>query len=92
MADKKEKRLLLFAEMRLSGEAWLEFRIDENKGLHQTATFRSRGFKGRLYWYSMVPFHNFIFNGMIRNITKNQNTLIVLNKALRTGMNKEKNK
>ena len=71
LADKKEKRLLLFAEMRLPGEAWLEFRIDENNVLHQTATFRPRGVRGRLYWYSMVPFHYFIFNGMIRNIAKN---------------------
>ena len=71
LADKKEKRLLLFAEMRLPGEAWLEFRIDENKVLHQTATFRPRGVKGRLYWYSMVPFHYFIFGGMISTIAKN---------------------
>ena len=70
LADKKEKRLLLFAEMRLPGEAWLEFRIDKNKVLHQTATFRPRGVKGRLYWYCMVPFHYFIFGGMIKNIAK----------------------
>jgi hypothetical protein len=68
LADKKGKRLLLFAEMKLPGEAWLEFRIDENDVLHQTATFRPRGLKGRLYWYSVVPFHYFIFGGMIRNI------------------------
>ncbi len=70
LADKEAKRLLLFAEMKLPGEAWLEFRIDENNILHQTATFRPRGLKGRLYWYSIVPFHYFIFGGMIRNITK----------------------
>ncbi len=70
LADKKAKRLLLFAEMRLPGEAWLEFKIDENNVLHQTATFRPRGLKGRLYWYSIVPFHYFIFGGMIRNIAK----------------------
>lgn len=68
LADKKDKRLLLFAEMRLPGEAWLEFKIDENNILHQTATFRPRGLRGRLYWYSIVPFHYFIFGGMIRNI------------------------
>lgn len=68
LADKDNKRLLLFAEMRLPGEAWLEFRIDEHKVLYQTATFRPRGLKGRLYWYSIVPFHYFIFGGMIRNI------------------------
>ncbi|MGP1991001.1 SDR family oxidoreductase [Zobellia laminariae] len=70
LADKKTKRLLLFAEMKLPGEAWLEFKIDENNVLHQTATFRPRGLKGRLYWYSIVPFHYFIFGGMIRNIAK----------------------
>lgn len=70
LADKKGKRLLLFAEMRLPGEAWLEFKIDANNVLHQTATFRPRGLKGRLYWYSIVPFHYFIFGGMIRNIAK----------------------
>jgi uncharacterized protein YbjT (DUF2867 family) len=72
LANKEEKRLLLFAEMRLPGEAWLEFRIDENNVLHQIATFRPRGIWGRLYWYSLVPFHFFIFGGMIRNISKNK--------------------
>ena len=70
LADKEGKRLLLFAEMKLPGEAWLEFKIDGNNVLHQTATFRPRGLKGRLYWYSIVPFHYFIFGGMIRNIAK----------------------
>jgi len=70
LADKKGKRLLLFAEMRLPGEAWLEFKIDERKVLHQIATFRPKGLKGRLYWYSVLPFHYFIFGGMIRNLTK----------------------
>lgn len=70
LADKDEKRLLLFAEMRLPGEAWLEFRIDNNNVLHQIATFRPKGLLGRIYWYSLVPFHYFIFEGMIRNIAK----------------------
>jgi uncharacterized protein YbjT (DUF2867 family) len=68
IADKREKRLLLFAEMKLPGEAWLEFRIDNQNILHQTATFRPLGLWGRLYWYSVLPFHGFIFRGMIRNI------------------------
>jgi uncharacterized protein YbjT (DUF2867 family) len=68
IADKVEKRLLLFAEMKLPGEAWLEFRIDKDNVLHQTATFRPLGLLGRLYWYSMLPFHGFIFRGMLRNI------------------------
>jgi len=70
LADKHGKRLLLFAEMRLPGEAWLEFKIDDNDVLHQTATFRPRGLRGRLYWYSIVPLHYFIFGGMIRGIAE----------------------
>ena len=70
LADREGKRLLLFAEMRLPGEAWLEFKIDTDDVLHQTATFRPRGLKGRLYWYSVLPFHYFIFGGMIKNIAK----------------------
>lgn len=68
LASRDEKRLLLFAEMKLPGEAWLEFRIDEDNVLHQIATFRPRGLLGRLYWYSVIPFHFFIFGGMIKNI------------------------
>ena len=68
LADKKDKRLLLFAEMRLPGEAWLEFKIDDKNVLHQIATFRPIGIWGRLYWYSMLPFHFFIFKGMIKQI------------------------
>jgi uncharacterized protein YbjT (DUF2867 family) len=70
IADRSEKRLLLFAEIKLPGEAWLEFRIDKNNVLHQTATFRPLGLWGRLYWYSVLPFHGFVFRGMIRNIAQ----------------------
>lgn len=70
LANKEEKRLLLFAEMKLPGEAWLEFRIDDQNVLHQIATFRPRGLFGRLYWYSLVPFHFFIFKGMIQNMAR----------------------
>lgn len=69
LADKKNKRLLLFAEMRTPGEAWLEFKIEDGV-LYQTATFRPKGLLGRLYWYSVLPFHLFIFGNMIRNIAK----------------------
>ena len=70
VADKKEKRLLLYAEMKLPGEAWLEFIISDKNILTQTATFRPLGLWGRLYWYAVLPFHFFIFNGMIKNIAK----------------------
>lgn len=67
-ADKNEGRLLLYAEMKLPGEAWLEFKVDDEK-LTQTATFRPLGLLGRLYWYSVLPFHAFIFKGMLKKIT-----------------------
>ena len=70
LADREKRRMLLFAEMKLPGEAWLEFRIDENNILYQKATFRPKGILGRFYWYSMLPFHYFIFNGMVNNVTR----------------------
>ena len=70
LASKEEKRLLLYAEMKLPGEAWLEFKISNSNELIQTATFRPLGIWGRLYWYAVLPFHGFIFKGMIKNIVK----------------------
>ncbi len=73
-ANKVSKRLLLFAEMKLPGEAWLEFELAKNPSgknvLKQKATFRPKGLAGRLYWYSVLPFHAFIFQGMAESITK----------------------
>jgi uncharacterized protein YbjT (DUF2867 family) len=68
-ANKEEKRLLLFAEMRLPGEAWLEFKIEKDQ-LLQRAIFRPKGIWGRMYWYAVLPFHGFIFNGMIDKLVK----------------------
>ena len=73
LADSKNHRLLLYAEMKLPGEAWLEFKINQTKNGHQltqTATFRPKGLWGRMYWYLSFPFHVFIFSGMCRNIVK----------------------
>ncbi len=71
VADKPNGRLLLYAEMKLPGEAWLEFNVKESDGkkiLFQTATYRPLGLWGRLYWYSVLPFHGLIFPKMARNI------------------------
>ncbi len=67
-ANKEEGRLLLFAEMKLPGEAWLEFKLIENT-IMQKATFRPKGILGRLYWYAMSPFHYFVFKGMLKTIS-----------------------
>ncbi len=70
LADKAGRRLLLYAEMKLPGEAWLEFRIDDQQIIHQTATYRPRGVLGRMYWLAVVPFYSSIFPGMIRKIAR----------------------
>ncbi len=69
VVDEKNRRLLLYAEMKLPGEAWLEFKIIE-KTLHQTATFRPRGVWGRVYWYVLFPFHYLIFRGLAKAIAR----------------------
>lgn len=64
-------RLLLRAEMKLPGRAWLEFRVEGNeKGstIIQTASFDPLGLPGILYWYSVYPLHEIIFAGMLREI------------------------
>ena len=64
-------RLQLSAEMRLPGDAWLEWsteRKNDQTVLHQSAYFRPRGLSGRLYWYALLPFHGFIFGNMARKI------------------------
>jgi hypothetical protein len=56
--------LRLRAEMRLPGDAWLEWRIEPTATgsvLHQRALFHPRGLPGRAYWYALVPFHAIIF-------------------------------
>ena len=74
LADKKNMRLLLFAEMKLPGEAWLEFKIVKDT-IFQTATFRPKGLWGRVYWYLLSPFHYFIFRGMLRNLSVKKSSL-----------------
>ncbi|MDA3944899.1 MAG: SDR family oxidoreductase [Bacteroidetes bacterium] len=72
-ADRSNRRLLLYAEMKLPGEAWLEFKIEHKDGqdwLIQQATFRPKGLAGRLYWYAVLPFHFFVFDGMASNIVE----------------------
>ena len=70
-ADKEAGRLLLFAEMKVPGEAWLEFKIEGDE-LIQTATFRPLGLLGRMYWYSLLPVHGIIFGGMVRKLAKGE--------------------
>lgn len=63
----ENKRLLLYAQMKLPGEGWLEFKIENDK-LIQTAYFYPKGLLGRIYWYVLVPLHYFVFTNMINSI------------------------
>ncbi len=67
------RRLILRAEMKVPGRAWLEFEVtpEENSSvICQTATFDPVGLGGLAYWYALYPLHQFIFAGMLRNIAR----------------------
>jgi len=67
------RRLLLAAEMKVPGRAWLEFEaVPDATGttIHQTAVFEPFGLAGLLYWYALVPLHGLIFGGMLREIAR----------------------
>ena len=71
----EEDRLLrLRAEMRLPGEAWLEWRIeprdDGGSVITQRARYHPRGLWGRLYWYAVAPFHGFVFPGLVKGVIR----------------------
>lgn len=72
--DYQENRLLLRAEMKVPGRAWLEFSIrneeDETRTFTQTAYYFPGSFWGILYWYLLLPLHYFVFAGMARNIVR----------------------
>jgi len=76
-----QEALILAAEMKIPGRAWLEFRLrpvgDHRSELVQTATFRPQGWRGIVYWYAVFPFHQLLFRGMLRGIAKDVGALIV---------------
>jgi len=63
------ERLLLHAQMKVPGKAWLEFKINEDK-LLQTAYFYPRGLWGRIYWFILIPVHYLVFRNMIKSVLK----------------------
>ena len=79
------KTLLLRAEMRVPGRAWLEMQVVQNSTgvvpfdgadpaggsvYRQRAIFFPSGLAGRLYWLAVLPFHGVIFRGMANRITE----------------------
>jgi uncharacterized protein YbjT (DUF2867 family) len=69
-----DKLLLLRAEMKFPGSAWLRFEINPSKDdqtrLVQTSLFAPKGLLGLLYWYLLYPIHNIVFAGLIRSISR----------------------
>lgn len=68
----RNELLLLRAEMKLPGRAWLEFRIskqlDGRNIITVNAYFQTRTILGKLYWYTFLPFHHIIFNNLLEDI------------------------
>ena len=69
-----ERLVRLRSEMKLPGDAWLQFEMGEGDDgatrLEQEAVFAPRGLMGLLYWYALYPVHAWIFRGMIKAIAR----------------------
>ena len=71
-ALQQDRLLRLRAEMRVPGQAWLEYRLSPQENgeteLVQRAVYFPRGLWGRCYWWAVYPFHGIIFPATIKNI------------------------
>jgi uncharacterized protein YbjT (DUF2867 family) len=83
------RRLLLLAEMKMPGEAVLEFNLapqgDDKVELRQTARFLPRGLAGLVYWYSLAPFHHWLYRGMLKAVAAAVGKPIVKGPEICTG-------
>jgi hypothetical protein len=74
LAVEKYRRLQLLVEMRFPGEATLEFRLYPlGKGkteLQQLSRYLPRGLAGLIYWYGLYPFHQWVFQDMLKGIAR----------------------
>jgi len=73
-----DQRVLLRAEMKLPGRAWMEFSINANldgtRQLTLKTYYQPFGFWGKAYWYACLPLHFFIFSDLIRQIERRSST------------------
>lgn len=74
-AYEPDRCLRLRADLKLPGSGWLEFQVtpldDGRRSLiRQTATFDPRGLLGRAYWYVLLPVHEWMFSGLLREIAR----------------------
>ena len=75
--------LVLRAEMKMPGQAWLEFRLHaalQGITVTQRAIFRPRGLAGITYWWVLLPFHALIFPRMLRNVLATAESLGIASK------------
>ena len=76
VAFEQDRRVSLRAEMRLPGEALLDFRVEQGEAgsksilQKEPALFEPRGLLGLVYWYAVLPFHNLVFRGMLAGIER----------------------
>jgi uncharacterized protein YbjT (DUF2867 family) len=71
--------LRLHAEMRIPGAGWLQYEIEpdaEGALVRQTAIFDAKGVLGRAYWYLVLPFHHFVFEGTLKGIDRECRALV----------------
>lgn len=70
----RDRSLSLRAEMKLPGQALLDFRVapdgDSACTVSQTAFFEPRGLAGLLYWYAVAPFHGVVFRTLLEGIRR----------------------
>jgi uncharacterized protein YbjT (DUF2867 family) len=75
----RDHALTLRAEMKLPGQALLDFRVeprgDSACTLRQTALFEPRGLAGLMYWYAVLPFHGVVFRSLLEGIRRDAATL-----------------
>ena len=76
-----QEKLILAAEMKIPGRAWLEFQLrplgHNRSELVQTATFQPLGWRGIMYWYAVFPIHQILFRGLLRGIAQDVGVPIV---------------
>ena len=69
--------LRLRAEMKVPGDAWLEWQVDTDPEpadgtttLRQMATFHPRGVAGRAYWWVLLPIHKIIWKRLAERLVE----------------------
>jgi hypothetical protein len=73
-AVEPDRLLRLRAEMKVPGQAWLQFQLTPREDgrvlLSQTAFFAPKGLPGWLYWYALYPVHSLIFSGLVEQVAR----------------------